>query len=481
MIRNRAFETISKEQRKKYDKVTHALGRAEEELALAEENNAPEKELELLRKKQDEANILFIDAFAEVQNQYISRYCATDEDALKEVKLVFDSLTKEDYLHWVKGKKERLNWDLSHGAKYNKEDLKQEKDLATECGLSALFFILSQVFYQDQKGKRGEKIDALALEKVYTWFPEEKLNIDYPKDNIPNITTAYPKEELKAVTRLNMKYFDPKTNWKDYKGKQVYVDIAPNDKNVDAQVILTIDPDITSDLKLTTKDEGILSSAVSLAYNNDHGIVTAHEVAKYFYYGNSQTARPSPQQVSAVKKKLDLYANNRITIDYTAHAKLNGRDLEEGEKAEISRYIYPCDIITVKSHGKIATGYRLIAKPPLYEYAEAVKQITTIPSLALNVPVNLDENKVNIREYLLKHIAHLKGKNSHWNRTITFDKIFESLGIVITNDASGRKKKSKLVKAIKTMLDYWKEIKFIKSYDIQLGKYKSAYSITFDV
>ena len=179
-----------------------------------------------------------------------------------------------------------------------------------------------------------------------------------------------------------------------------------------------------------------------------------------------------------MKRKLDLYANNRVTIDYTDHALLNGVKLKDGEKATISRYILPSDIVIVRANGKTATGYRLIAQSPFFEYAEKVHQLTEIPSKALNVPVRLTEENINIREYLIKQIAHIQG-NTSWGKTYTFDKIFEEAGIILSSDSKGRDKRSQKVKVISKMLDYWEKIKFIKGYSITRGKHNSAYSLTF--
>lgn len=467
MLINRVEETATPEEISKLREL--------EEKARAKDS------IEEWEKASAEANRLH----TELIRKYVKAYCSTEADTLKEVHLVIDAITKEDYLEYISERKADLyqfqesrervlkNAKDEDERQQAKKGLEEEgiEEWLEECSTvgveSAYIFLGNQTAFQHYGNITEKKLNATLRKRAEELCKEEDKN--------EAISISYPPYKTEMLTRLNTQIFRNRKGWDN---NQVYIDVTPNKlkkKGKDTyKVSLALDPKITSDIQLTPKDEGILSSAVSLAYDNEHGIVTPHEVAKYFYYGNEGYSNPSPQQVSAIKKKLDLYANNRIEIDYTEHAKLNGKKLEEGERLAISRYIYPCDIIRVKANGKTAEGYRLIAKPPLFEYAEAVNQLAEIPSKALNVPVQRNDENVNIREYLLKQIAHLKG-NASWGKTYTFDKIFEEAGIEIKNRQTRKRK----VDTVKKMLEYWKGIKYIQDFSVTLGAHKSPYSITF--
>lgn len=403
-----------------------------------------------------------------VEKRFYDKFKDNPEALYDDIREVISALDKSDFLDFIEDAKREQEDILARGGSEKSVTYTMLESLKEETAKNAQTFIQYQLNYHyvalhKYKLKNKPVSDAIA-QKVLEWFPTYEVDID-------DVSIAYPEQKLENLTKATSSLFNANRDW----NRQVYIDIAPSkSKTKEAKVLLDIDPNITSDIKLTPKDEGILSCAVSLASTNAYGIITPHEVAKYFYYGNEGYSNPSPQQVSAVKRKLDLYANNRATIDYTDHALLNGAKLKEGEKAIISRYILPADIVIVRANGKTATGYRLIAQSPFFEYAEKVHQLTEIPSIALNIPVRRTEENLNIREYLIKQIAHIQG-NASWGKTYTFDKIFEEAGIVI----SDRDKKSQKVKDITKMLDYWKKIKFIKGYTITRGKHNSAYSITF--
>ena len=407
-----------------------------------------------------------------VEQRYYDSFKSKPEAIYDDIKEIITALDKADFLDFIEDAKKEQEDILTRGGSKKSVAYTMLESLKEETAKNAQTFIQYQLNYQylalQKYQLKARPVTNAITSKILEWYPSYEID---------NVSIAYPEQKLENLTKATSSLFDTNRSWE----RQVYIDIAPsNNKAKEAKVLLEIDPHITSELKLTPKDEGILSCAVSLASANVYGIITPHEVAKYFYYGNEGYSNPSPQQVSAVKRKLDLYANNRVTIDYTDHALLNGAKLKEGEKATISRYILPSDIVIVRANGKTVTGYRLIAQSPFFEYAEKVHQLTEIPSRALNVPVRLTEENINIREYLIKQIAHIQG-NPSWGKTYTFEKIFDEAGIIIASDSKGRDKRSQKVKDITKMLDYWKKIKFISDYRITRGKHNSAYSITLKI
>lgn len=426
---------------------------------------------------EEESNELledYYDDIDEIKHRVEARYYNSFNDNPKaiynDIEEIISALEYSDFLAFTEDAKREQEDIITRGGSKKSIAYTMMERLKEKTFKNAQTFIQYQLNYQysviREHALNAKHLEDLINQKVLEW---------YPSSTVDGVSIAYPEQKLENLTKATSSLFNGNRNW----NRQVYIDIAPNsNKAKEAKVLLEIDPNISSDIKLTPKDEGILSCAVSLASANPYGIITPHEVAKYFYYGNEGYSNPSSQQVSAVKKKLDLYANNRVTIDYTDHALLNGEKLKEGEKALISRYILPVDIVIVKANGKTVTGYKLIAQSPFFEYAEKVHQLTEIPSIALNVPVRLTEENINIREFLIKQIAHIQG-NTSWGKTYTFDKIFEEAGIDISSEKKGRDKKSQKVKDITKMLDYWKKIKFIKGYTINRGKHNSAYSITF--
>ena len=114
--------------------------------------------------------------------------------------------------------------------------------------------------------------------------------------------------------------------------------------------------------------------------------------------------------------------------------------------------------------GKTLHGYQFIDPvklSPLYQYATSVGQIGQHPVKMLNVPINLDQQKLVIRDFLLEEIAHIKKRES-WNKTISVDKLLEVAGENI--QTINRIKKKRLLDAVEEMLNYWKKEAYIKGY-----------------
>ena len=91
----------------------------------------------------------------------------------------------------------------------------------------------------------------------------------------------------------------------------------------------------------------------------------------------------------------------------------------------------------------------------------SVGQLGQHPVNMLNLPINLDQTKIVIRDFLLGEIAHIK-KNKKWNNTITVDRLLDIAGE--DSKTISRIKKKKLLDAVETMLTYWKKQGAIKDY-----------------
>ena len=96
----------------------------------------------------------------------------------------------------------------------------------------------------------------------------------------------------------------------------------------------------------------------------------------------------------------------------------------------------------------------------------------------LNVPVNLDQSKIVIRDFLLEEISHLKNPSlGYWGKTISVDRLLTIAGE--DSQQITRKKKSLLLSSIIKMLEYWKDEKYIKDFKLN-RKAKTIQSFTIE-
>ena len=81
----------------------------------------------------------------------------------------------------------------------------------------------------------------------------------------------------------------------------------------------------------------------------------------------------------------------------------------------------------------------------------------------LNIPINLDQQKIVIRDFLLEEIAHIKNNPKSWNNIISVDRLLEVAGE--DSQTIRKEKKKKLLDAVEEMLGYWKKQGYIKNYE----------------
>lgn len=302
-------------------------------------------------------------------------------------------------------------------------------------------------------------------------------NIDLRPDQLktpelPKYDFVYPTDYQQNLTKASTTIFSGKNSLEEL--KQIAIDVSPNKKGLTSTYSVNVDlsaPELKGTENITEYDKSVHNMAISMAKANEHGCFTAKQLATALLYGdNPSNSRPSPQQIGAVTKSIEKQRHIDITIDWTEHIKLNNKgNLPE----EVSRYQKKGYMLPVEEHiftvnGKTLHGYQFIKEPPLYQYACSVGQLGQHPIKMLSVPVNLDQTKIVIRDFLLEEIAHIKNNPKSWNNTISVDRLLDVAGE--DSQTIEPTKKKRLFKAIKTMLEYWKKEDYIKGYQENRAK-----------
>lgn len=210
----------------------------------------------------------------------------------------------------------------------------------------------------------------------------------------------------------------------------------------------------------TAYDRTVLNACVSL-FEAGNECYTPDTIYRCMN-GLTDSEMPSPQQKGAITKSIDKMRRLYCKLDYTNEAKARKKNTTE---CYIEDYILSSTKITLKAGGNEVQGYKFNSKPILYQYAQISKQIISVPAKLLNTKsaLNSTDDVIIIREYLIRAIEDMKNRKR--NNKITYDGIYEEIGLDIKNkNKSFQKKTEKLRPSIKKILDYWNAEKYIKDY-----------------
>ena len=216
--------------------------------------------------------------------------------------------------------------------------------------------------------------------------------------------------------------------------------------------------------KFMPYDREVYDSVVSL-YEAGNNIITPIMVYRAMN-GLFATEYVKPQALETVEKSLSKSMFIKITIDYTDEAKLYNKNVEE---TKYEGYLLAAEKIKVKINDETKEAYKLYRKPILYEYAQISGQIITVPSKLLQTKdaVRGTDEVIVIRGYLLRQIEWIKHDKSNRSENITYQGIYEELGILKFNynETAYKNKTRKIRNNIKAVLDEWQKQGYIKKYE----------------
>jgi len=98
-------------------------------------------------------------------------------------------------------------------------------------------------------------------------------------------------------------------------------------------------------------------------------------------------------------------------------------------------------------------------RPPLGQYAEDRKQVTTISRALLESPISKTEKNLAIEDYLIDRIGHMK-RPGRTERKILLRTLYDSCGI------SEKKDRQRTREKVKILLEHYKNCKWIKDFTL---------------
>ena len=152
--------------------------------------------------------------------------------------------------------------------------------------------------------------------------------------------------------------------------------------------------------------------------------------------GITDGRKVSPQAVGAVTRSIEKLRYTKLTIDCTEQIKA----YPKLKQATVDDMLLTAKKVRVlNQNGEVQDAYAFNSVPILYDYSRNIGQVLSIPPRLLNSSkkLNTTEEVIVIREYLIRRIEGMKGKNALRSDRITYAAIYEELGVdqaTITKD-----------------------------------------------
>lgn len=277
-------------------------------------------------------------------------------------------------------------------------------------------------------------------------------------------------------------------------GEVQQIDIHPfssKSKNVVTSMRIIVFYDAESQqeaVAITPYDTAVMDTMYTMYTNGISAF--SPEMAVRLLYGNP-SLQVTQLQKEALVNSVEKLSKILIEIDCTDELRKRHK-LKEEESVVLRGQLLPAQAQKVRpaNHNSTVMGYRLTETPILYQYANRIGQIACIPAELMRSNHTRNTSEVMLlRRYLLRRIAIMK--NSHNKvkstrivlsrydvKTNTVKGLLPCLGYHEEDYAKWRSKKSKIHRAIKTILDELVEIGFIQGYSIvQNGTVGKPYNI----
>ncbi len=173
-------------------------------------------------------------------------------------------------------------------------------------------------------------------------------------------------------------------------------------------------------------------------------ILTPTQIYKAMGY----ISKPPKTEIEKINASLQKLRAAIIYIDNTEEKKVN-------KKYPSFRYegaLLPWDRMTVYVNGKISKdGIRILAYPPLIDFAIGRNQIKPVPLEVYQFPISKSQQHLRIAQYLIEQICHMKN-NPEYTRKLTFSTIFARC---LLQKPPSWKQKNDAKEAIRKLLEYW--------------------------
>lgn len=276
----------------------------------------------------------------------------------------------------------------------------------------------------------------LSREIPHITITEKGINdIEYPLDKLnANVWTL-----LKDAEQTGQLVFAAEKRGSKQPADIIY---SINFDEIENEVVVT--------KKLTAFDKRCYI-ATSALFNNGFNLITVAQI--YVAMGNS--GRPSATDIKKI--------NESLTKMRAAHIYINNES-ENSLYPKYNKFVYDSSLLPMERISAVVNGQtvdgaiHLFREPPLTTFAKDRKQITTLSRQLLQSPLSKTDINLQIDDYLIERISHIKKSKGKLSSKLLYKTIFEKTNIKTRNQKMRGKEK------ISKYLTHYKKCNFIKSF-----------------
>ena len=276
----------------------------------------------------------------------------------------------------------------------------------------------------------------------------------------------YPSKYITPIDKVSNKAFEGVLNSINPVGVEV-IKKAKNRKPI--YNFVTINFDDLSGVRfpgrkeLTSFDREVHDAIVTLYVEGGNKYITVNMI--YQMMTGKRGAHCSPIQAEEISKSITKMMVSRAIINVRDEATFRG----------VTECNYDSNILNVKRcqvaiNGQTAEAIKILDAPILYEYAKRRNQIGRFDVCLLDSPINKSKEVITLDGYLRRRILGMKGK-SKLSPNIKYDTVYKHLEINAGNDSATRKKRERVRKAMKRILDFYVKKGFIRGYTENIQAY----------
>ena len=206
--------------------------------------------------------------------------------------------------------------------------------------------------------------------------------------------------------------------------------------------------------QLTQFDKRLYVACGAL-FNSKNPIFSYRQLFRTMGY----TTEPNAAQLEKMNNSLRKMRFIEMIIDNEAEAEAYEND---EYKYPYNGALLPWESVEKRTriNGQLVDGaIHLLRKPPLIEFAEKRKQITTIARKLLESPINKTEENLSIDDYLIEQISRIKHKNR--SPRVLYDTICKECKITT------KKQRQRLPEKVARYLAHYKSCSWIKEFTEQ--------------
>lgn len=347
--------------------------------------------------------------------------------------------------------------------------------------VSERFIFLYKEFEESVKERRDAG-ESIATKEFHEFLAKRKKNSSNVVEELVDLTS----NEFEIIeiprTKAATHFIVPKSKVANslfqgfitIDGEEYTIGVEKRNSKKFIDTLVTVDfdmPNVQMSRDISLYDRIVHDAITSLFISGGNEYLTPLMIYRTMT-GNPKAA-PKKEQLQRVSESVLTLSRIRIII----------KAEEEKEKFGLKNSSYEGNLIATeivrgKYNGKEDEWIRLLRSPILYDYSSerSNQQISRTEIKMLNTPINKNVEKMELQYYLLQRIETIKNANAKTSNRILFERIYEVLKIEAKSSSSLRNKQAKIREATFTILDYWVENKFIKSYK-KVNKAKSIIAI----